>query len=89
MLFFCLRLWIETTIAQLSYGTSYNARALCPNILRKNGFCNFRTHQKDYIIPEQPLSEMNKASNCLETQAIAINQTTNTLAFETTQTRAL
>jgi hypothetical protein len=66
--------WIETATTQLSYGTSYNARALCPNILIKNGFCNVLTHQKDYIIPKQPLSEMNKAQDCFETQAIAINQ---------------
>ena len=74
MLFFCLRLWIETTITQPRHGTSYNARAICPNILIKNGFCNVLTHQKDYIIQKQPLSEMNKAQECLETQARAMNQ---------------
>jgi hypothetical protein len=37
--------WIETAITQLSYGTSYNARALFPNILIKNGFCNVLTYQ--------------------------------------------
>jgi hypothetical protein len=41
------------------------------------------------VIPKQPLSEMNKAQECMKTQATAINQTTTTLAFKTTQTGAL
>jgi hypothetical protein len=49
-------------------------------------FAMFCPINMNCVIPEQPLSEMNKASECMKTQATAINQTTNPLAFETTQT---
>jgi hypothetical protein len=35
----------ETTTNQLTCVTSYSARAIQANILRKNGFCNVLNHQ--------------------------------------------
>ena len=74
MLFFCLRLWMRPpqinwlvwpAIAQERYVQIYS---------EKMNFAMFWTINMNCVIPKQPLSEMNKAQECLETQTTAMNQ---------------